>query len=60
MCELARNSVIQSGFEMEVKKRWLGKDWRLPGPVGNSEYHNFIGYMLILFEPLISFFFYYQ
>ncbi|UZO26402.1 putative zinc finger protein [Rhizophagus irregularis] len=35
MCELARNSVIQSGFEMAVKKHWLGKDWRLPGPDGN-------------------------
>ena len=38
MCELARNSVIQSGFEMAVKKYWLGEDWRLPGPAGNSEY----------------------
>ncbi|RIA94494.1 hypothetical protein C1645_803545 [Glomus cerebriforme] len=36
MCELARNSVIQSGFEMTVKKHWLGKDWRLPGPDGNN------------------------
>ncbi|ORY81929.1 hypothetical protein BCR37DRAFT_379834 [Protomyces lactucae-debilis] len=25
-CELARNSVTQSGFEREVKKRWLGND----------------------------------
>jgi AMP deaminase len=25
-CELARNSVTQSGFELEVKKRWLGND----------------------------------
>ncbi|GES78258.1 AMP deaminase [Rhizophagus clarus] len=36
MCELARNSVIQSGFEIEVKKHWLGKDWRLSGPDGNN------------------------
>ena len=27
MCELARNSCLQSGFEMEVKKNWLGPDW---------------------------------
>lgn len=25
-CELAKNSVLQSGFELEVKKRWLGED----------------------------------
>lgn len=25
-CELAKNSVLQSGFELEVKKRWLGDD----------------------------------
>ena len=25
-CELAMNSVLQSGFELEVKKRWLGED----------------------------------
>ena len=24
MCEIARNSVLQSGFEMQMKKRWLG------------------------------------
>lgn len=36
MCELAKNSVEQSGFEMEMKKRWLGKDWMLPGVRGND------------------------
>lgn len=35
MCELARNSVLQSGFEMEVKKHWLGPTWFLPGVEGN-------------------------
>lgn len=35
MCELARNSVIQSGFEMEIKRHWLGHDWYLPGAEGN-------------------------
>lgn len=25
-CELAKNSVMQSGFELEIKKRWLGDD----------------------------------
>lgn len=35
MCELARNSVLQSGFEAAMKKHWLGKNYRLPGPEGN-------------------------
>lgn len=35
MCELARNSCIQSGFEMEIKRHWLGHDWYLPGAEGN-------------------------
>ncbi|RUS35612.1 hypothetical protein BC938DRAFT_482163 [Jimgerdemannia flammicorona] len=36
MCELARNSVIQSGWEMSAKKYWLGKNWYLPGRDGND------------------------
>ncbi|KAI9465078.1 AMP deaminase [Lactarius psammicola] len=36
LCELARNSVIQSGFEMEVKRHWLGQGFYLPGAAGND------------------------
>ncbi|KAJ6585412.1 hypothetical protein B0H19DRAFT_1109580 [Mycena capillaripes] len=36
LAELARNSVIQSGFEMEVKRHWLGHQWYLPGAAGND------------------------
>ncbi|KAH0564931.1 putative zinc finger protein [Trichoglossum hirsutum] len=36
MCELAKNSVMQSGFEHAVKQRWLGKDYHLPGVAGND------------------------
>ncbi|EGG00953.1 uncharacterized protein MELLADRAFT_117941 [Melampsora larici-populina 98AG31] len=36
MCELARNSVIQSGFEMSIKKHWLGPDWYKSGVEGNA------------------------
>lgn len=36
MCELARNSVLQSGWEMQVKKHWLGNKWYLPGVAGND------------------------
>ncbi|WOO78714.1 AMP deaminase [Vanrija pseudolonga] len=36
MCELARNSVVQSGWEMQVKKHWIGNKWYLPGSAGND------------------------
>jgi AMP deaminase len=36
LAELARNSVIQSGFEMEVKRHWIGQKWYLPGAAGND------------------------
>ena len=36
LAELARNSVIQSGFEMEIKRHWLGQYWYLPGDAGNE------------------------
>ena len=36
MCELARNSVLQSGFEHNVKKHWLGEDYVVDGPLGND------------------------
>ncbi|XP_071841600.1 AMP deaminase 2-like isoform X1 [Apostichopus japonicus] len=36
MCELARNSVVMSGFEEEVKEHWLGLNWRKEGPAGND------------------------
>lgn len=36
LAELARNSVIQSGWEMEVKRYWLAQDWYLPGSAGND------------------------
>lgn len=36
MCELAKHSVEQSGFELSLKKRWLGTNSDLPGPAGND------------------------
>lgn len=36
LAELARNSVIQSGFETQVKCYWLGEEWYLPGAEGNN------------------------
>lgn len=36
MCELAKNSVKQSGFERAIKQRWLGPNFHLPGLRGNN------------------------
>ena len=36
MCELAANSVLQSGFEHSLKQHWLGKQYQKEGPEGNE------------------------
>lgn len=36
MCELAKNSVKQSGYEAAVKARWLGPCFDKPGREGNT------------------------
>jgi AMP deaminase len=36
-CEIARNSVLQSGFEHCVKLQWLGKNYWMEGPLGNGK-----------------------
>ncbi len=36
MCEIARNSVMQSGWELNIKKQWLGADCDKPGPQSND------------------------
>ncbi|PFH58937.1 hypothetical protein XA68_13026 [Ophiocordyceps unilateralis] len=35
MCELAKNSVKQSGYESSIKRQWLGPNYELPGKQGN-------------------------
>lgn len=36
MCEIARNSVVQSGFPHEVKQHWLGLNYTKEGVLGND------------------------
>ena len=40
MCEIARNSVLQSGFEMKLKKRWVGDNCHVAGPNGNGIFYS--------------------
>jgi AMP deaminase len=35
-CEIARNSVLHSGFPHECKKHWLSSTYWKPGPEGND------------------------
>ncbi|KAG7664657.1 AMD1 [[Candida] subhashii] len=36
MCELAKNSCLQSGWEAGIKKHWLGKEYMKGGVAGNN------------------------
>ncbi|CDR37603.1 CYFA0S01e13102g1_1 [Cyberlindnera fabianii] len=36
MCELAKNSVVQSGWEDKIKKHWIGKNYAKGGIEGND------------------------
>ena len=36
MCELARNSVLHSGFENKLKKNWISARVGVDGPDGND------------------------
>lgn len=36
MCELAKNSVLQSGWEASIKAHWVGKNFELNGVQGND------------------------
>jgi len=40
LCEIARNSVLQSGFEPQLKRHWLGPNYKCPGRSGNSIHHS--------------------
>ncbi|XP_041373098.1 AMP deaminase 2-like isoform X2 [Gigantopelta aegis] len=36
MCEIAHNSVLQSGFPHQMKQHWLGPNWTKEGVAGND------------------------
>ncbi|CAH0690398.1 unnamed protein product [Spodoptera exigua] len=56
MCELARNSVIMSGFPHELKQHWLGDEYLQDGPDGNDITHTNVPDVRISFrhETLID------
>ncbi|XP_021685397.2 AMP deaminase isoform X2 [Hevea brasiliensis] len=50
LCEIARNSVYQSGFSHVAKLRWLGSKFFLRGPEGNDIQKTNVPHMRIAFR----------
>ncbi|KAM7252019.1 hypothetical protein ACFE04_023902 [Oxalis oulophora] len=50
LCEIARNSVYQSGFSHEAKSHWLGGKYYLQGPEGNNIHKTNVPNMRITFR----------
>ncbi|KAK1381291.1 AMP deaminase [Heracleum sosnowskyi] len=50
MCEIARNSVYQSGFSHAAKSHWLGKKYFKQGPEGNDIHKTNVPHMRISFR----------
>ncbi|WOH13542.1 hypothetical protein DCAR_0833052 [Daucus carota subsp. sativus] len=50
MCEIARNSVYQSGFSHAAKSHWLGKKYYKRGPEGNDIHKTNVPHMRISFR----------
>jgi AMP deaminase len=41
MSEIARNSVLMSGFQHRLKSQWLGHNYYKAGPEGNGTLRSF-------------------
>ena len=50
MCELARNSVIMSGFPHEFKQHWIGPNYLSEGVAGNDIQRTNVPGIRILFR----------
>lgn len=50
MCEIARNSVYQSGFSHTAKLHWLGSKYFARGPEGNDIHKTNVPHMRIAFR----------
>lgn len=50
LCEIARNSVLQSGFEHPFKAHFLGESYTRPGPAGNTLLYTNVPNIRLLFR----------
>nr|BAK00532.1 predicted protein [Hordeum vulgare subsp. vulgare] len=53
LCEIARNSVYQSGFSHALKAHWIGKNYYKRGPSGNDIHRTNVPTIRIEFRDLI-------
>ncbi|CAH8387345.1 unnamed protein product [Eruca vesicaria subsp. sativa] len=53
LCEIARNSVYQSGFSHALKSHWIGKDYYKRGPDGNDIHKTNVPHIRVEFRDTI-------
>ncbi|KAL5720997.1 AMP deaminase [Ranunculus cassubicifolius] len=53
LCEIARNSVYQSGFSHVLKSHWIGKSYYLRGPDGNDIHKTNVPHIRVEFRDTI-------
>jgi len=50
LCEIARNSVYQSGFSHALKSHWIGRNYYKSGPAGNDIHRTNVPHMRVEFR----------
>ncbi|XP_051114017.1 AMP deaminase [Andrographis paniculata] len=53
LCEIARNSVYQSGFSHALKSHWIGKEYFRHGPDGNDIHKTNVPHIRLEFRDMI-------
>ncbi|XP_065010080.1 probable AMP deaminase isoform X1 [Musa acuminata AAA Group] len=53
LCEIARNSVLQSGFSHALKSHWIGKSYYKRGPEGNDIHKTNVPHIRVEFRYMI-------
>lgn len=53
LCEIARNSVYQSGFSHALKSHWIGKSYYKRGPDGNDIHKTNVPHIRVEFREMI-------
>ncbi|XP_047307329.1 AMP deaminase-like [Impatiens glandulifera] len=53
LCEIARNSVYQSGFSHVLKSHWIGKEYYKRGPDGNNIHRTNVPHIRLEFREMV-------
>lgn len=53
LCEIARNSVLQSGFSHALKSHWIGQRYYTRGPEGNDIHKTNVPHIRVEFRHMI-------